>query len=397
MELLGDETEIKLLVRRQLRLFTTAFRRWSGRTLVSPRRWLTSQEYARRFSGRWHQVYGRTTVERKAPIRYGRRVADFDRMLDPVFPDFGVLELDEGYLVGPNGWVVSREGYLLPDHSWDGAHVMDKKIPKRSYRIVRLKGVCLSLASDSALSNYGHFLLHGLSRLDLFRRAGVALSDVDFFYCGVPDDEHSRRMLVRLGIPPEKWIVATAGVAVQADVVLAASFPGIRWNYPSWAVDFLRRAFTSSPVTPELRLYIPRTTTRRIINEEILVQTLNEHGFEVYDPPQHEDPLNDFARAAIVVGGTGAGLANLVFCRPGAKALELIPSDQVSALHYTLAEAAGLRYGYLIGESTSVRPLSSSGKSPYDYRIDEEEFRNALMQTIDRGNGTEHCALESSR
>jgi capsular polysaccharide biosynthesis protein len=237
--------------------------------------------------------------------------------------------------------------------------------------------------------------LHGLGRLDLFRRAGFALPDVDFFYCAVPD-EHSRRMLVKLGIPPAKWVVATDGVAVQADIVLAASFPGIRWNYPSWGVDFLRRAFTPSPVTPELRLYIPRITTRRIINEDILVQTLNEHGFKVFDPPQHEEPLNYFARAAIVVGGTGSGLANLAFCRPGAKVLELIPSDQVTALHYTLAEAAGLHYGYLVGESTSVRPLSKSGRSPYDYRIDEEEFRNALMQTINTGNGTEPYAPKLS-
>jgi len=189
-------------------------------------------------------------------------------------------------------------------------------------------------------------------------------------------------MLVNLGVPPEKWIIATNDIAVQADVVLASSFPGTRWNYPNWAVDFLRRAFAPSPVTPNLRLYIPRTTTRRIINENILVQILKEHGFEIFDPPQHEDPLNYFARAAIVVGGIGSGLANLAVCQPGTKVLELIPSDQVSAIMYTLSEAAGFHYGYLIGESTSVRPRPKLGRRPYDYRIDEEEFRNALTQTI---------------
>ncbi len=258
---------IELLLREQKHLLYTAFNRWSRTRMVVPRRSLKSQEYVRRFSGRWHQVYGRTTVDRKPPIRYGQRVADFEWMLESAFPDFGVLELENGYLVGRHGWVVSREGYLLPDHSWDGAHVSDMEIPNRSYTIVKLKGVCLSLASDWASYTYGHFLLHGLSRLDLFRRAGFALSDVDYFYLGAPD-EHSRRMLVKLGVPPEKWIIATNDIAVQADVVLAASFPGTRWNYPSWAVDFLRRTFAPSPVTPELRLYIPRTTTRRIINEK---------------------------------------------------------------------------------------------------------------------------------
>jgi hypothetical protein len=380
--------EIELLLRKKKHLLHMAFHHWSGRRMVVPRRWLTSQEYARRFSARWHQVYGQTSIERNPPVCHGRRVADFEWMLESAFPDFGVLELNKGYLVGPHGWVVSRDGYLLPDHSWHGVHIADTRIPKRIYSCVRLKGVCLSLASDWT-SIYWHFLLQGLTRLDLFRRAGFALSNVDFFYISGLPDEHSGRMLVKLGIPPEKCVVATKEVAVQADVVLAASFPGIRWNYPKWGVDFLRRAFTPSPVTPELRLYIPRTTTRRIINEQILIEILNQHGFQVFDPPQHDDPFNYFARAAIVVGGTGSGFANLAFCQPGTKVLELIPSDQVSASVYALSEAAGLHYAYLIGESTSVRPLSRSGRSPYDYRIDEEEFRNALTQTINMGNGTE--------
>jgi hypothetical protein len=110
VELLRSETEIKSLLRRKLHPFKVAFQCWSGLTMVVPRRWLASQEYAHRFCGRWHQVYGRTTVERKAPIGYGRRTADLESKLDLEFPDFGVLEMEKGYLVGPQGWVVSREG-----------------------------------------------------------------------------------------------------------------------------------------------------------------------------------------------------------------------------------------------------------------------------------------------
>ncbi|HWO43084.1 MAG TPA: glycosyltransferase family 61 protein [Candidatus Eisenbacteria bacterium] len=376
---LKDESKIGSFLRSKRHLFE----RWSGKRIVMPRRWLGSQEYARCFSGRWHQVYDRVTVKRKTPSRYGRRVADFDRMLEPTFPDFGVLELEKGYVVGSHGWIVSKEGYWLPEHSWHGGDLSQMKIPRHSYRVIKLKGVCLSLASDWASSIYGHFLLHGLSRLDLFTKAGFALSDVDFFYCGFPD-EHSRRMLLGLGIPAEKWILTAKDVAVQADVVLAASFPGTRWNYPKWGVEFLRQAFTTTNIGPDLRLYIPRNTTRRILNEGALLHTLNDHGFEIFDPPQHDEPLSYFARAEVVVGPTGSGLANLVFCRPGTRVLELIPSDQVSALQYTVAEAGGLEYGYLIGESTSVRSVPTSGRSPYDFCVDEEEFRYALVHTISR-------------
>jgi len=322
-------------------------------------------------------------IRRDPPIRYGRRIADFESNLDPEFPDLGVLELEEGYVIGPDGWVVSREEYLLPEHSWYGLHMNNIRLSKRPFEVVRLKGVCLTLASDWAADNFGHFLLDSVTRFDLFKKAGFDVTDVDHVYYAAPNN-HSDRFLEMMGIPREKLIKATRGMALQADIVLAPSFPGARRNYPSWAVDFLRRTFAPASVSRRRRLYIPRTTTRKVINEEAILSTLRAHNFEIFDPVLCENQPRHFAEAEIVVGAHGSGLAGLAFCQPGTRALELIPSDHILPYYYTLSTAGGLRYGYLIGDSVAERPPSSFGPSPYDFRIDESAFHNALTEIVEK-------------
>src|SRR5262249_13052008 len=101
------------------------------------------------------------------------------------------------------------------------------------------------------------------------------------------------------------------------------------------------------------------------------------HGFETFDPgPTSEDPRQVFAGAAVVVAGHGAGLADLCFCPPGTRVLELMPDSHVTGYFWTLSDAAGLDYSYPIG--SAVRAPGSANEARLDYRIDVEEFRTAL-------------------
>jgi hypothetical protein len=71
-------------------------------------------------------------------------------------------------------------------------------------------------------------------------------------------------------------------------------------------------------------------------------------------------------------------LTNIVFCPQGAKVLELLPSDHIHPYYYTLADASGLDYSYLVGQSAGQRPPGAFGPSPFDFSIDPSEFRAAL-------------------
>jgi hypothetical protein len=62
--------------------------------------------------------------------------------------------------------------------------------------------------------------------------------------------------------------------------------------------------------------------------------------------------------------------------------LELLPSDHLYPYYYTLSDAAGLTYGYLLGDSTRQRRLGAWGPSKYDFSINAAEFESALAQII---------------
>jgi hypothetical protein len=117
------------------------------------------------------------------------------------------------------------------------------------------------------------------------------------------------------------------------------------------------------------RVYIPRYGVRKISNEAEVISTLKRFNVEVYDFRKCQNEPGFFATVDLVVGTHGAGLARL---------LELIPSDHVYPYFYTLANSAELEFHYLVGESSGSRPPGTLGPSPFDFRIDIQELRQAL-------------------
>ena len=369
------------------------YRKAAGQTMKIPEEHSLSREYAVSSPfARWYEVYDEAPVQLQEPRNFGDLDANFERWMDDIFPPLGVVELPDGYSVGLKGWVVTNDEILLSDQSWYGRHVGEMKLsqcfPIRSNLGLRLDpsvpvdqldGTCLSLASDWSTLNYAHFLLDGLCRLELFRKAGFELSDVDHVFVPSPNPAWSRFLDI-LGIS-DKVVEPQKRRAFQADTLIAPTFPGTRCVYPRFVVDFLRREFLSEPGGQDRRLYIPRTTTRQPANEDTLITILKEFGFEVFEPVEHENPPRVFSEAEIVVGAHGAGLADIAFCQPGTKILELIPSDHVRPYWYTLSEAADLEYSYLVGPSTKERPIPNDAwprPSPYDFAVDEEDFRRAI-------------------
>lgn len=351
----------------------------------TPKKWLPSKVYAEQFNACWYQVYDRTLVKQEALVCYGSRQINFESKLCSEFPDSGIIELKKGRIIG-DGWVFSQDNYLLPQHSWYGLNIDEVRIPRFLHKANYLKGVYLSLASNWSGKNYAHFLLDSVSRLHLFEEAKLSLNDVDHIYCPTPNTPNALKILEKLGIPLSKCILTpySQNSGIQAEVVLAASFPGLRRNYPEWVTNFLSRIVKKPLNNPSRRLYITRgNNSRKIINEQNLLSILHKYGFENYDPSKQTNQPMDFANASIVVGAHGAGLANLAFCQSGISVLELMPSDHVFPYYFSLSQAAKLKYGFLVGISIKERDLQLAyGPSPYDFYVDEDEFHDALTKVI---------------
>ncbi len=325
----------------------------------------------------WQVVRPAQVPDTAAPIQFGPRAADFASRAEPI-PDLGVLSAPGLTLVGPHGLVLTPAGELLADTSfWHGYPKGLPRIPATPVR--RVRGTLVSCMSDFATANFGHFLMDSLPRLSLLEGAGVSLADADHIYCGVP---HPRvaHLLDELGVPRERRIYARRGEAIRADHVVVTSYPGGRRNYPPWVPDFLRERLGVEAGPATRRLYIPRAQRRRILNIDELMPILVEHGFEVFEPTGAEDARHAFAEASIVVGGHGAGLSSVAFCRPGAAVLELLPDSHAMPFYATLSLAARLRYGYLMGEGIPV--AGPVARSTWDFRVDPVVFREAIESTV---------------
>jgi hypothetical protein len=306
-----------------------------ARRLIAPES-LPVSDYLEQFPGRWHVVRASEPLGWPAPRRFGSRGIEFD--LPTATAEFGVLEIQEGRVFGTHGWVIGVNGAVLPELSGYGGEHERIRVPRRLPASTRLSGRCLSLVSDWSSRNYAHFLLDGLGPLALFLDAGLTLSEIDHVYCPTPPSPGAAQLLDRFAIPREKRVWAAGGMLVHADVLFVPSLPVT--SLTSWLRQFLRQAVASRARSSTRRPYVSRGGHgRRVASEEALQPLLLEYGFENYDPAEHADQARDFSEAEVVVGAHGAGLANLAFCQPGARVLELVPTDNV----YPLLLAGGGR------------------------------------------------------
>lgn len=354
-----------------------------GRVQGQPRRWLTPGEYIAAHGGRWHPAFPSTAPARPSPGTAGSRIVELRKLLSTMHPELGVLEAPAAYLWGEAGWLFAPCGDGVPEFTWYGADTGRMAFPPSRPSGPKLSGSILALTSDFANINFAHFLLDGLGRQGIFEQSGIRCEEIDYVYLPRLAAPHSARFIEALGLPGKNVIWARPNTYVHADRVLVTSFPGSRRDCATWLPEFWRRRVPLSQDPPFRRLYVTRGAgTRRVANESALFRQLRAHGFEFIDPASECDPARTFSQARVVVGAHGAGLANILFCRPGTRLLELIPTDHVYPHYYTLAAAGGLDYSYLAGESLGRRPKGSWGPSPFDFHIDEEELADALQQVL---------------
>jgi len=107
------------------------------------------------------------------------------------------------------------------------------------------------------------------------------------------------------------------------------------------------------------KLFITRQGKRRkIVNEQEIVDVLIRQGFEVVDLSSLsvQSQIELFSSAEIIVGGTGAGFTNLLWCRPGTKAVILYPDHPYNNTTFwdRIAAARQLNVNYIDGVRANV-------------------------------------------
>lgn len=267
--------------------------------------------------------------------------------------------------------VISEQNYLIDELSFQWTPDQGEKLltgkdnaifkKKGLKKPVKYKGTVFSmLGGGGAKLYYYHWMMDSVAKLGLLKEAGL-FSSVDYFLVPAYSASYHKEYLDHFGITADRVIVENPECHIQADCLIVSSYVQIDFHHPKWACDFLYSSFIKQeePRKQNKRIYIPRgdaAVNRKVLNEPELIYALQKLGFEVRNlsgmtVAEEAKYLNS---ARLVVGIQGSGFANVVYCEPGTKVLQIFPETYVRHIDHDICNKKNLEFHYLICPSDAV-------------------------------------------
>jgi len=273
--------------------------------------------------------------------------------------------------------VITPDNYLLGDVSRDYPWFLPgcsyKERPE--HKIFALDNIPtlekvdgkVALLSGLAAHVYYHWMIDILPRIELVRRSGINLSEIDWFVINSYDMPYQRETLKILGIPEAKIIESDRHGYLQANELIVPSFPGYLDWVPEGTIKFLRQTFLTqvnlNNTQISKKIYISRANgkNRQLVNELEVSELLHREGFQTIFLEEMTilEQVAVFSNADIIVASHGSGLTNIVFCSPDTKIVELFSPNYVRTDYWMISQQLQLEHYYLIGESFDCVSLRS--------------------------------------
>lgn len=315
--------------------------------------------------------------------------------------------LDEGVLAPGSGAVATRDRALVrvsienAGHS-GGIQFRDETFGARDGRLFarwdearlpRMDGLCIAGLGIS-IGNYGHFLFDGLPGLHLLAGALLARG-IEFRILAPPLNAWQRECLDLLQLRSH---VLTCDGPVRAATLVSTSLISHHVDCPTRfqrpMFDAMRFAVACDRAAPQ-KLYLARRGQMRAFkNVDEIEALLARRGYTVI-APEHLGVAAQarlLSRARIVVGQTGAQLANIGFAPPGAAILEIMPATRPERWIRTTAALLGLHWHGLVCavRTEDFIPMQVGGVfrpgEDFTFTVPPDEL-DAALATIEAARG----------
>ena len=354
----------------------------SSQRFGPPRRCTDWSHYRQRPGVEWREVFAEQPAQLPPPFFQNDPHVSFALPPPARWPAAGVATLPGGRILDEHGWVVGEDDTFLGDFCQLGNdrrsrvnHILKLNPPRR------LSGRTLNLCSVHAIVNYFHYVVDAVGRSALVKRAGYAWDDFDHIVMPRYRTPATAEIDAAIGAPVDRVIRMARREQFICDVLIQPSFPGLNTRTPPWVVHFYQNLFPPTGRPRNRRLYFGRTGKRSAVNSADIDARMHAHGFEKVDPMRTPNLREQLSEASHVVGVHGAALTNLLFCQPGTRILELMPTD-VSGFYsrfyyYTLSSGGGMPYGVVTGRSLRGRTLNIFPQSWSDFDVN--------LADLDRG------------
>ena len=335
---------------------------------------------ARYPNARVHEIVPATSEPFPLPRLHSRHRWLLHRVQPEVsVPAMRVIELEDGVIFGSEGSVGPDDGTLVIDvptvFPMSRANIANLSDEARSRGRSTVPGVSLSLLQHSAW-NYSHWLLQGVPRLELARRV-VDLSTVDHVLVNEGMLPVVRLALERVGVQPDAVMEIPKSTPMLVCERLFVPTPITdRSGLPEWSRAFVRDLFPRhAPRIPDsTRLLVLRGPgdRRRLLNRDAVIEALEPRGFFTTEmegwSPDEQAAL--FGAADVIVAEHGAALANVVFCRPGTRVIELLGVNTVNWVFASRSWSCGVEHEVLVGTEPTAPPSLWSWQVDADQVVD---------------------------
>lgn len=241
----------------------------------------------------------------------------------------------------------------------------------------KIKGKVLSLLTGGGgNANYWHWMFDVLPRLYITMKKGFTF---DYYLFPELNQKFQKETLDLLQISKKKRLSSRSFRHFYADEIIVTSHPYSTLNDPSkdslkiprWIYEFLREKFLEKGKKnsklknlPE-KIFINRkdgtvnrkdgTSLRYIINNNQVEDFLKKKGFKSLTMSDYSfaDQVALFNNAKEIIGLHGAAFANLIFCKPKTKIIEMRP-DTAGIVIKTLAVNNDLNYFDIISKPKTI-------------------------------------------
>lgn len=297
------------------------------------------------------------------------------------------LDIDEGMVVGDYAAHITPGGTLDYETStyfgvtgWKEHPIyLRGRLPEAEH----VSGSLVSLATRGSHANYYHFLLDVLPRWGVLQECMPGFRP-DFAFVN-DGTRYQRELLALAGLDHLKAISPTRDTALRADRLVAPCIPNPELMAPTWTTSWLKDRLPAKETRDRpKRLYLTRGTaknTRRVVNEDEVMRLLEPLGFVKLDPGAHtvQEQIDLFTAAEAIVAPHGAALANLTFCSPGVRVLELFAPKYVNPCYWTIADnIPDVHYRYLVCGTDPRRPGAPMNGVLTDITVDLAKLRDSL-------------------
>jgi O-methyltransferase/8-demethyl-8-(2,3-dimethoxy-alpha-L-rhamnosyl)tetracenomycin-C 4'-O-methyltransferase len=241
----------------------------------------------------------------------------------------------------------------------------------------------LMMGFVGAWPNYAHWITECLPRAVGFLALRQHEPEAKLLLPPLPEDSPQLAIIRRLGIGPDATVMARGDEVIHVRRFWAMDGVDI-WLPPTLCRAAALRLSMAVPLDqreaegslPE-RLYIRRgMPLRRLVNFDQIKPVIDRFDFTVVrmQDLSADDQIRALRNARFVVGENSGGLANIMFCRRGARVLELNNPAFPQPAHWALTGLIGADYGYCVGQHVGLEPPNMNS----NYAILPERFARAM-------------------